>query len=112
LPRRYHRPPTVKRRKARRPGSAGPNEDTIGPEAAVGAATPLDDFSDEEWDEGEEVEDRVQPVAVVETPAQSATRAAARHIQRDYSYVRSELTRIAVLAVVLLAALMVVAILR
>lgn len=112
MPRRYHRPPTVKRRKARRPGSAGTDEDTIGPAAAAGAEALPDDFSDEEWDEGEKVEDSVQPVAVVETTAQKATREATRHIQRDYSYVRSELTRIAVLAVVLLAALLVVAILR
>ena len=113
LPRRYHRPPAVKRRKSRRSGPTTPYEAGVSPEGGVPAGLSAEESSDEEWEEeGEEYEEEPAPVAAASEARPGPDRVAAHHIQRDYSYVRSELTRIAVLAVILLAALLVVAVLR
>ena len=72
-----------------------------------------EEFSDEEWEEeGEEYEEDPSPVAVAADARPGPGRDAARHIQRDYSYVRSELTRIAGVAAVVIVALIIVAVLR
>ena len=85
----------------------------MNPEGGEPAGLSADESSDEEWEEeGEEYEEEPAPVAAASEARPGPSRDAAQHIQRDYSYVRSELTRIAVLAVILLAALLVVAILR
>jgi hypothetical protein len=103
LPRKYHRPPTTKRRKERKT-----NVPYAVPEEAMatnGGSVALED------DEGGVLEDG----AVVEAapPENRAPRgSAAGHIQRDYSYVRTELVRIAVVAAFLVVALIVTAILR
>ena len=71
-----------------------------------------EDLSDEEWEEEAEVEDTVLAATVVAGATQGSSRDPVRHIQRDYGYVRSELTRIAAMAAVIVLGLAVVAIIR
>jgi hypothetical protein len=111
LPRRYHRPPAVKRRKTRRPDSAPyPAPETS--ESGVSTDLSTDNLLDETWDEADEAEDSASSIGVAAAAAEISPHDAVKHVQRDYSYVRSELTRIAVIAAVLVLALIVVAILR
>jgi len=112
LPRRYHRPPTVKRRKTRRPGSPIPLEETAGVESGLSTDVSSEDLSDEEWEEEGEVEDSVSAATTVAAAKQESSRDPVRHIQRDYGYVRSELTRIAAMAAIIVLGLAVVAIIR
>ncbi len=114
MPRRYHRPPAVKRRKSRRPGAPYPYEEASpGDGTAVGEPA-LDDAEGGAWDESDDYEDDepAVPAAVATQPKPAAGREASRHIQKDYSYVRSELMRILALAVFLFVALVITAILR
>jgi hypothetical protein len=68
---------------------------------------PLDEA--EEWDE--EYDD-TSAVAVATEAAAAPRKEGPRHIMRDYSYVRAELTRIAALGGFLLVALIIVSIFR
>jgi len=112
LPRRYHRPPAVKRRKTRRPGSPGTIDDVTGTENGVSTDVSTEDLSAEEWDGDSDVEDSTSMVGVATDVTQEPARDHTRHIQRDYSYVRSELMRIATMAVIIVLGLGVVAIIR
>jgi hypothetical protein len=110
LPKRYHRPPTVKRRKARRPGQPTPFEEESPPEVAGPEAAASDEFDEEDWEEtGSADEEDLAPANV---SGRRESPDGVRHIQRDYSYVRSELQLIAVVAGVLIVALAIVSILR
>jgi len=102
LPRRYHRPPTAKRRKAKRIGSQEPVEGRPIDGAEAGAS-PSEDGYDEAWDE----EYEEAPVVVVETQ-----RDRSQHLQRDFSYVRSELIRVGVIGTFLVVSLVITSVLR
>jgi hypothetical protein len=112
LPRRYHRPPAVKRRKTRRPDSPAPYEVPEDTDGGVSTDLSTDNLLDDTWDEADEVEDSASDVGVTAAAAEVSPRDSVRHVQRDYGYVRSELIRIAVLAAVIIVALMVIAVLR
>jgi hypothetical protein len=113
LPRRYHRPPAVKRRKPRRTGPSSPYEETTAPpDGGEPAEQPSDEFSDEEWEEDEQFEEEPAAVATTAEVPKPAARQGARHIQHDYSYVRTELMRVLVMGFGLLLALIVVSIFR
>ncbi|HSP55026.1 MAG TPA: hypothetical protein VLS25_05505 [Dehalococcoidia bacterium] len=99
MPRKYHRPPAVKRRKAKKtsylyPGSPEPEADE---DTEVSAAP--DELDEEEWEE-------TFPVGGAKG------RAATRHLVKDYSYVRSEVMRILGLAAFLVISLTLTAVLR
>ena len=111
MPRRYHRPPALKRRKVRRPGSPTSLEETASIENGLSTDVSSDAFAGEEWDDEAEVEDSVSTAFVAEAN-QGSSRDPVRHIQRDYGYVRSELTRIAAMAAIIVLGLAVVAIIR
>ena len=101
MPRRYHRPPTVKRRKAKR---IGPQEPVQGQSIdGAEAVTSPEGGHGEEWDEEYEAE----PVVVVEAP-----RDRSQHLQRDFSYVRSELIRVTVIGTFLVVSLVITSVLR
>jgi hypothetical protein len=108
LPRKYHRPPAVKRRKARRPGPDAPLAG--GPlDGSETGATSSEDGFDEEWDEADDYEEEPAAAAVAQT---SAVRDRSQHLQRDFSYVRDDLIRVAVLATFLVVSLVITSILR
>ncbi len=99
MPRKYHRPPAVKRRKAKKtpylyPGAPEPEGD----EDTEVSASP-DELDEDEWED-------TFPVGGAKA------RAAARHLVKDYSYVRGEVARILVLAAFLIVCLTLTAILR
>jgi len=106
LPRKYHRPPTVKRRK---PKKTAPYVFQGTPEPGNGDATEL--VSPEE--ELEEDEERYAGSA--RAPAvggRGQAGAATKHLVKDYSYVRAEIVRILGLAAFLIVSLAITAILR
>lgn len=71
------------------------------------------DVSSEDLSEEEaEVEDSVSAPTVVVEASQGSSRDPVRHIQRDYGYVRSELTRIVAMAAIIVLGLAIVAIIR
>jgi hypothetical protein len=112
LPRRY-RPPAAKRRKSKRSAPQSPYEQ---PEPVDGASSPVaasDEDYDEEWEEDEEFDEEPAPRAAVATAVRPAAgRARTQHLQRDFSYVRTELIRVAAVGAFLLIALIITAILR
>ena len=112
MPRRYHRPPTVKRRKVRRTGSPTSLEQPADLESGLSTDVSSEDVSDQEWEEAAEVEDSVSAPTVVVEASQGSSRDPVRHIQRDYGYVRSELTRIVAMAAIIVLGLAIVAIIR
>lgn len=71
---------------------------------------PSEEFADEEWDDEPVLQDSA--VTTATATSQDPAPHAVRHIQRDYSYVRSELTRIAAMAAIIVLGLAVVAFLR
>jgi len=109
LPRRYHRPPAVKRRKPKKTSPGLTYEDLVGPDngdapsSGVTAPSEMRTYS---------------PVAapVDRGPSRSsgpATSAgASKHVTRDYSYVRREVVRILAVAGFLLVSLIITSILR
>jgi hypothetical protein len=107
LPRKYHRPPTVKRRKARRTGPDAPLTGKSVDGSEMGAISAEDGF-DEEWDEADEFEEEPAAAAV----ATSAGRDRSQHLQRDFSYVRSDLIRVTVVGTFLVVSLVITSILR
>lgn len=101
MPRKYHRPPdtTTKRRKTRR--SPVPYEFDAPPvETAV---------EEETFEDGDDA-----PVAaeVVRSAAAPGAARGERHVTVDYSYVRSEVVRIAVIMAFLIIALVITSIFR
>jgi hypothetical protein len=108
LPRKYHRPPAVKRRKSKK---APPfvSEGALEPDSGDGAdlMIPADEF---EGDDG----DTDEPVAAQQFVAgeQKKSRAPSRHLVIDHGYVRSEVVRTLGLAAFLIVSLVITAILR
>jgi hypothetical protein len=111
LPRRYHRPPAAKRRKPKRnepqtPYQEPPQEDPDSP-----VLTTEEDL--EEWDDGEEEFGDSPATAAVATAVRPAPgRERTQHVQRDFSYVRTELIRVAAVGTFLVVSLIITAILR
>jgi len=81
-------------------------------ESGLSTDVTSEDLSDEEWAEDAEVEDSVSAATVVTATTQESSNHPVRHIQRDYGYVRTELTRIATMAAIIVLGLAVVAIIR
>jgi hypothetical protein len=105
LPRKY-RPPAAKRRKAKKTSAytyEGAPEPKVGEDTEVAAAP--DELDEEEW-EG----DAQASVAVAESRQKG--REPARHLVKDYSYVRGEVVRILGLASFLIVSLLITAVLR
>ncbi len=111
MPRKYHRPPAVKRRKPKKQSvpytfEAAPESDNganmLAPETETLA--PQETVAADRADEG----DRVGDVR----GRREILRAASRHLNRDYSYVRREIVRILLLAGFLLIALIITSFFR
>ncbi len=105
MPRRYHRPPQAKKRKARKTPIPYAFE---APEVAVEAedgGLPLAETEDE-------AAEAVGPVRVERPRQASEATPAVAHIARDYSYVKAEVVRILLVAGFLLLGLIITAILR
>jgi hypothetical protein len=106
LPRKYHRPPTVKRRK--------PKKTTIPyaiPEAPVTDNSTAVATADESAAETEAP--RAAAAAAVDGANTAASREApVKHITRDYGYVRAEVLRILVISGILITTLLIVSIFR
>ena len=100
LPRRY-RPPAAKRRKKKT--VAYQFDQAPPPEDGVAAGVPAEEAAEDITYEPEEEESAAPELR---------RRSAAKHITRDYSYVRSEIVRILVLAGFLVTSLIITAILR
>ena len=81
-------------------------------ESGLSTDVTSEDLSDQEWEGDTEIEDSVSAATVVTATTQESSHHPVRHIQRDYGYVRSELTRIAAMAAVIVLGLAVVAIIR
>jgi hypothetical protein len=75
-------------------------------------AVASDEEYDEEWDEGEEEEEESQTGAVAVAVRPAAGRDRTHHLQRDFSYVRTELIRVTAVAAFLIVSLIITAILR
>ncbi|OFV85093.1 MAG: hypothetical protein A2W26_01440 [Acidobacteria bacterium RBG_16_64_8] len=108
MPRRYHRPPAAKRRKAKKTSIPYAFEAAAEPENGGLPAAELDVGDEAEEDIGFEEHVAVGRAAREKTAAESPT----RHIQRDYSYVRAEVFRILMVAAFLIISLTITAILR
>lgn len=115
MPRKYHRPPTTKRRKTTRktaipyeggPIDGGVETDIVTDDEALDDDAPLVavDVSPNIPEEEDE-----RPLTVTRSRAPGAPE---RHVNRDYSYVRSEIIRIAAIVVFLVVALSVTAYFR
>ncbi len=106
LPRKY-RPPAAKRRKSKKTGPyvyEGAPEPEEGEDTEVAAAS--EELDDEEW--------AGDPGATVVAAAEGRQkgREPARHLVKDYSYVRGEVIRILGLASFLIVSLLITAVLR
>jgi hypothetical protein len=111
LPRRY-RPPAAKRRKTKRGASPAPFEEPIAVPTTDSSILTSDE-ADEEWEDDEEFEDEPASSAAVATAVRPAAgRERTQHMQRDFSYVRTELIRVAAVGGFLIIALIITAILR
>lgn len=110
MPRKYHRPPdtTTKKRKPRK--TAIPYEFQAAPPEAA---------SDVDGSEAEGYEDDGGAVAVDtlpgrpgDTPVRDVHGRLERHVNRDYSYVRGEVTRIVLIAGFVVIALIITSLFR
>jgi hypothetical protein len=108
LPRRYHRPPAAKRRKSKK--ATTPYAFEAAPESQDGDAPAAEAT--------EAVSTMEPPSNAVSSPVPgrpavaSAARASASHVSRDYSYVRSEILRILLVASFLMVALIITSFFR
>jgi hypothetical protein len=89
-----------------------PSEETVGIESGLSTDVSSDDLSGQEWEEEADVEDSVSTASVGTSTSRESAGHPLKHIQRDYGYVRSELTRIAAMAAIIVLGLAVVAIFR
>lgn len=121
MPRKYHRPPTTKRRKSKK--TTSPNVLEPLPESQTDHSTaPVDDEENEDAEafdapvETEEYVDEDEDEAYEPMPAQVAAAGKkarpVRHLVADYSYVATELKLSIGLAVFLMVALAITAALR
>lgn len=119
VPRKYHRPPTTKRRKSKKTTSPNvleplPESQTdnstaaIKQEVAEETAAPV---ATEEYVEEAEEEEVAMPAQVAAAGKKQRTRVV-RHLVADYSYVLSEVRLSIGLAVFLIVALIITGILR
>lgn len=108
MPRKYHRPPAVKRRKSKK---TSPFVSEGAPEPGNGDAADLitqpDDLEEEDDDMDEPVAARQFAVGKPEK-----SRAPSKHLVTDHGYIRSEIVRILGLAALLIVSLVITAILR
>jgi hypothetical protein len=110
LPRKYHRPPdtTTKRRKPRK--TAIPYEFQAAPPEA---ASDVDGSEAEGYeDDGGAVAVETRPARPGDTPVRDAHGRLERHVNRDYSYVRGEVTRIVLIAGFVVIALFITSLFR
>jgi hypothetical protein len=105
LPRKYHRPPTTKRRKPKKASpytfeGAPEPEETEDTELAASA----DELDEEDWP-GE---------ARVDAPPEETRQKgrAVQHLVKDHSYVRGEVARILALGAFIIVSLLITALLR
>ncbi|HET8943671.1 MAG TPA: hypothetical protein VFO59_02730 [Dehalococcoidia bacterium] len=105
MPRKYHRPPTTKRRKTRK---ASPYTFEGAPEPDETEDTELA-ASAEELDE----EDWPGEARVAAAPEETRQKGrAVQHLVKDHSYVRGEVARIVALGVFIIVSLLITALLR
>jgi hypothetical protein len=104
LPRKYHRPPAVKRRKTKK---SSPYVFGATPEPDEGEGTELaaapDELEEEDW---------IEEGQTVLAPQGAKGGAPVRHLVKDYSYVRGEVLRIVGLGSFLIVSLLITALLR
>ena len=112
VPRKYHRPPTAKRRKPKK-STTSPYVLEQPPEPDNGDAPAV---SAEEQEEEALAKAAAPAVRAREESRAVASRspgaAPAKHVSRDYSYVRGEILRIVAVAGFLVIALVITAVLR
>lgn len=106
MPRKYHRPPAVKRRKSKKAQpfvyeSVPESDDAEDTELAASA----EELDEEDW--AAETESAVAPGDI-----RRKGREPTRHLVKDYSYVRGEVVRILGLAAFLIVSLLLTALLR
>lgn len=106
MPRRYHRPPQAKKRKARKTRIPYVLEDADVVAEPENGGLPLAE------EQEEEAPAAVAPVRVQRPSQDSEAAPPVPHIGRDYSYVKAEVVRILVIAGLLLLGLVITAILR
>ncbi len=104
MPRRYHRPPQAKKRKARKTRIPYAFEDPEAVAEAGDGGLPLT--------EDQEGETAAREPLPAQPPQVSEAAPAVAHIGRDYSYVKAEVVRILLVAGFLLLSLIITAILR
>ncbi len=107
MPRKYHRPPAVKRRKSKKTSpfvSEGAPEPENGQDTEVAAAP--DELDDEEW------AGNAQATVAVAAEGREKSRAPSKHLVIDHGYIRSEVLRTLGLAAFLIVSLVITAILR
>ena len=102
MPRKYHRPPTTKRRKSKK---TLPYTFEAPPEPEEDADTELsasaEELDEEDWTR--------EAAAQVE---ESGRKPASRHLVKDYSYIQGEVVRILALGTFLIVSLLITAALR
>lgn len=103
MPRRYHRPPAAKRRKAKKSTIPYAFEAATGPDDGGLAAAEA---------HGDDSVSLAAPDVAREPASEKGGEAPVYHIGRDYSYVRAEVLRILVVAAFLLVSLAITAVLR
>ncbi len=109
MPRKYHRPPTAKRRKSKK--STVPYVLEQPPEPDNGAAPAIDEEQEEELATPAASAVRVREESRA-APGRTGGAAPSKHVSRDYSYVRGEILRIVAVAGFLVVALVITSILR
>lgn len=110
MPRKYHRPPTAKRRKSKKSASV-PYVLEQPPEPDNGAAPAVDEEQEEELAMPAASVVRVREESRA-APGRTSGTTPSKHVSRDYSYVRGEILRIVAVAGFLVIALVITAMLR
>lgn len=102
MPRKYHRPPTAKRRKSKKtlPYTFEPPPEPEG-NGGTELAASAEELDEEDWTR--------EAAAQAE---ESGRKPATKHLVKDYSYVQGEVIRILALATFLVVSLLITALLR
>ena len=118
MPRKYHRPPTTKRRKSKKTSSPNVLEPLPESQTDHSAATVDEDEAAEDYGEPVETEEYVDEEDEVYEAAPAQVAAAAkkarpvRHLVADYTYVLTEIRMSIALAIFIIVALAITAIFR
>lgn len=114
MPRKYHRPPTTKRRKSKKTTSPNVLEPLPESQTDNTAAALDDEDADEETApvEVDEFVDEEEEYDVAPAPGMAKKVREARHLVTDYSYVLTEVRLSVGLAIFLIVALIITGILR